>query len=107
MRQKDGGTVVSDVRRRNMQAAKGKNTKAEMAPHRLLHDMGCRYRLHEPRLPNRPDLAFPPRRAVIEVRGCCWYRRPDPACRNAADQNANQTVRSRSTDFGQVGFEPE
>jgi DNA mismatch endonuclease Vsr len=107
MRQKEAGTIVSDVRRRNMQAAKGKNTQAEMAAHRLLHEMGYRYRLHEPRLPNRPDLAFPPRRAVIEVRVCCWHRHPDPACRNAAGQNAYQTVRSRSTDVVQVGFGPE
>jgi hypothetical protein len=106
MRQTEGGTVVSDVRRRNTQAAKGKNTKAEKAAHRLLHGMGYRYRLHEPRLPNRPDFVFPSRNALIDVRGCFWHRHPAPAWRNAAGQNAYQSVHSRSTHFRQVGFEP-
>ena len=85
----------------------GKNNKAEMVIRRLLHGMGYRYRLHDPRLLGRPDFVFPSRDALIEVRGCFWHRHPAPACRNAAGQNAYQSVRSRSADFGEVGFEPE
>jgi DNA mismatch endonuclease Vsr len=38
--------------------------------------MGYRYRLHATNLPGRPDLVFPGRRKVIEVRGCFWHRHP-------------------------------
>jgi len=95
VRQKEDGTVVSDVRRRNMHAPS------------LFHSMVYSYFLHDPRLPGRPDFVFPSRNALIEVRGCFWHRHPAPACRNATGQNAYQSVRSRSTDLGQVGFEPE
>jgi DNA mismatch endonuclease (patch repair protein) len=35
--------------------------------------MGFRYRLHDRRLPARPDLVFPKFRAVILVNGCFWH----------------------------------
>lgn len=79
----EGVSGVSDARRRNMQAVRAKDTKPEMVVRRLLHGLGYRYRLHDPRLPGRPDLVFPSRRAVIEVRGCFWHRHPDPLCKNA------------------------
>ena len=41
---------------------------------RLAHAMGFRYRLHRRDLPGTPDLVFPSRRAIIEVRGCFWHR---------------------------------
>ena len=40
---------------------------------RGLHALGFRYRLHDRRLPGRPDLVFPKFRAVILVNGCFWH----------------------------------
>lgn len=57
-----------------MAAIKGKNTKPEMTIRRALHAQGYRYRLHDRRLPGRPDLVFPSRRAAIEIRGCFWHQ---------------------------------
>lgn len=74
--------TIPESRRRNMQAIRGKNTRPEMTVRGLLHRMGYRYRLHDPRLPGRPDIVFPSRRRVIEVRGCFFHRHPDPTCRN-------------------------
>jgi DNA mismatch endonuclease Vsr len=74
---------VPPGRSRNMAAIRAKNTKPEMAVRRLLHAMGYRFRLHYPALPGRPDLAFPARFKLIEVRGCFWHRHSDPKCRNA------------------------
>lgn len=56
-----------------MRANKGKDTKPELAVRRGLHALGYRFRLHRKGLPGRPDLAFPSRRAAIEVRGCYWH----------------------------------
>lgn len=49
------------------------NTRPEMLLRRGLHALGWRYRLHDRRLPGRPDLVFPGRRAVIFVNGCFWH----------------------------------
>lgn len=64
---------VSDGRRRNMQANRGKDTRPELTLRRLLHGCGYRFRLHRKELPGRPDIVFPSRRKVIEVRGCFWH----------------------------------
>lgn len=76
-------TDVPEKRRANMQAVRGKHTKPEIRVRQLLHKAGYRFRLHVKDLPGRPDLAFPGRRKIIEIRGCFWHRHPDPNCRNA------------------------
>jgi len=53
-----------------MRAVRGKDTKPEMLVRRLVHGMGYRFRLHRADLSGRPDMTFPGRRCVIEVRGC-------------------------------------
>src|SRR3546814_17778523 len=40
---------------------------------RELHRRGFRYRLHDNRLPGKPDLVFPGLRAVIFINGCFWH----------------------------------
>lgn len=64
-----------------MSAIKGKNTSPEMALRRLLHRMGCRYRLHRPDLPGTPDLVFPGQKTAVFVHGCFWHRHA--GCPNA------------------------
>lgn len=56
-----------------MSGIRGRNTKPELQVRSGLHRMGYRFRLHDRRLPGRPDLVFPARQAVIEVRGCFWH----------------------------------
>lgn len=50
-----------------------KDTRPEMAVRRALWASGLRYRLHDKRLPGRPDIVFPSRRAVVFVHGCFWH----------------------------------
>lgn len=64
---------VSEGRRRNMQANRSKDTKPETTIRRLLHAEGYRFRIHRYDLPGRPDIVFPTRRVIIEVRGCFWH----------------------------------
>lgn len=66
--------VVSPaVRSRMMAGIRGKDTKPEIIIRRGLHALGFRYRLHERKLPGKPDLVFPAREAVIFVHGCFWH----------------------------------
>lgn len=64
---------VTEGRRRNMQANKSKDTKPEMLVRQALHRLGYRYRLHLSELPGKPDLVFPSRLKIVEVRGCFWH----------------------------------
>ena len=62
-----------ETRSYNMSRIKGKNTKPEMLVRRFLHAHGYRYRLHDKRLPGKPDIVLPKYRTVIFVHGCFWH----------------------------------
>lgn len=74
--------VDSATRSRMMRGIKGKNTRPEMAVRRYLHAAGLRFRVHDDKLPGRPDLSFPSRRLAVFVHGCFWHRHE--ACRLAS-----------------------
>jgi DNA mismatch endonuclease (patch repair protein) len=71
---------VDPARSAQMARIKGKDTQPEMRVRRALHKAGLRYRLHDKRLPGRPDIVFPSRKVVVLVQGCFWHRHPDPSC---------------------------
>jgi len=56
-----------------MSGIKAKDTKPELIIRKGLHARGFRYRLHDKRLPGKPDLVFPKFKAVIFVHGCFWH----------------------------------
>ena len=56
-----------------MRRITAKDSAPEMAVRRIVHRMGFRYRLHNHRLPGRPDLVFPRLRKIIFVHGCFWH----------------------------------
>ncbi|WP_322786515.1 very short patch repair endonuclease [Pseudarthrobacter phenanthrenivorans] len=57
----------------HMARIRSKNTKPELLLRRALHADGYRYRLHDKKLPGRPDLVFASRKKVIFVNGCFWH----------------------------------
>jgi len=61
-------------RSENMKRIRSRNTAPEMIVRRLVFSMGYRYRLHSPKFPGKPDLAFPRLKRIIEVRGCFWHQ---------------------------------
>ncbi len=56
-----------------MSGIRGKDTRPELVVRRGLHARGFRYRLHDRKLPGKPDLVFPGLKAVILVHGCFWH----------------------------------
>ena len=66
---------VHDIKTRsyNMSRIKGANTKPEMKVRKFLFAKGLRYRLHQTKLPGKPDIVFPKYKKVIFVNGCFWH----------------------------------
>jgi DNA mismatch endonuclease (patch repair protein) len=62
-----------DKRSEIMSRVRGKDTKVELCVRKFLHTNGLRYRLHDKKLPGRPDLSFPSRRLALFVHGCFWH----------------------------------
>lgn len=56
-----------------MAGIRSENTKPEIMVRSGLHALGFRYRLHDRKLPGKPDLVFPSRNALIFVHGCFWH----------------------------------
>lgn len=56
-----------------MSRIKGKDTKPEMLVRKFLFSNGLRYRLHDKKLPGKPDLVLTKYRIVIFVHGCFWH----------------------------------
>lgn len=65
--------VDKATRSRIMSNIRGKNTKLEVLLRKELFSRGYRYRLHDRRLPGKPDIVLPRFKAVIFVNGCFWH----------------------------------
>ena len=61
------------TRSRMMSGIRAKDTKPEMLVRRALHKAGFRYRLHDKKLPGKPDIVLPKYRTVVFVHGCFWH----------------------------------
>lgn len=57
----------------NMSRIKGKNTKPEILVRKFLFSKGYRFRLHDSKLPGKPDIILKKYKSVIFVNGCFWH----------------------------------
>ena len=65
--------VDGQTRSRMMAGIRSKDTRPEISVRNALHRRGYRYRLHNPKLPGKPDLTFTSRKAVVMISGCFWH----------------------------------
>lgn len=65
---------TKEVRSYNMSRIKGKDTKPEMIVRKSLFSKGFRYKLHNKKLPGKPDLIFPKYLTAVFVNGCFWHK---------------------------------
>ncbi len=56
-----------------MSRIKGKDTKPELLVRKFLFAKGFRYRLHDKKLPGKPDIILPKYKTIIFVHGCFWH----------------------------------
>lgn len=57
----------------NMSRIRSKDTKPEMTVRKFLFGKNYRDRLHDKKLPGKPDLVLPRYKTVIFVNGCFWH----------------------------------
>lgn len=62
-----------ETRSYNMSQIKGKDTKPELIVRRFLFANGFRYRIHDKKLPWKPDIVMRKYKTVIFVQGCFWH----------------------------------
>lgn len=63
----------SATRSYNMSQIKGKDTQPELLVRKFLFAAGFRYRLHDKKLPGKPDIILKKYKTVIFVNGCFWH----------------------------------
>ena len=66
--------MTKEKRSWNMSRIKAKDTYPEMLVRRYLYSKGFRYRLHNNKLPGRPDISNESKKTAIFVNGCFWHR---------------------------------
>lgn len=68
--------VSKERRREIMSSVKGKDTKPEMIVRKFLFSCGFRYRLHDKKLPGKPDIKLTKYKTIIFINGCFWHGHP-------------------------------
>ena len=56
-----------------MSRIRSKNTKPELIVRKYLSSKGYKYRLHDQKLPGKPDIVLKRKKIAIQVRGCFWH----------------------------------
>jgi DNA mismatch endonuclease (patch repair protein) len=59
-----------------MSRIRSKHTLPELNVRKYLHAAGCRFRLHDSKLPGKPDVVFVRKRICLFVHGCFWHGCP-------------------------------
>ena len=52
---------------------KTKNTNPEIKIRSILFSKGYRFKVHDKKLPGKPDIVLPKHKVVINVNGCFWH----------------------------------
>ena len=65
--------VSPEKRSKIMRGVRSKDTRPEKLVRSMLHMRGYRFRLHDPKLPGKPDITLPRYQAALFVHGCFWH----------------------------------
>jgi len=57
-----------------MSRIRSKDTQPEVAVRKALSRLGIRYRLHNAKLPGKPDIVITKKDTVIFINGCFWHQ---------------------------------
>lgn len=83
-----------------MSKIRGKDTAPELTVRRIAHALGYRFRLHDGKLPGKPDMVFRRLRKVVFVNGCFWHWHNCREGRRTPKSNVGYWVGKRSRNRG-------
>lgn len=72
-----------------MSRIKGQNTTPELKLRSCLHRLGFRFRIHDTKLPGKPDIVLAKYRTAVFVHGCFWHRHD--GCKHTSTPKSNQS----------------
>ena len=67
----------SNIRSYNMSRIRSKDSKPEIIVRKFLHAQGFRFRLHDKKLPGKPDIVLKKYKTAVLVHGCFWHAHPE------------------------------
>ena len=73
----------------NMSKIRSKNTRPELAVRKYLYSNGFRYRLHNRKLPGKPDITNQSKKTAVFVNGCFWHQHE--GCKRATIPKSNKS----------------
>lgn len=82
-------TVSSKQRSLNMSRIKSRDTIPELRVRSILHRLGFRFRLHQKRLPGKPDVVLKRHKIVVFVHGCFWHQHK--GCKRCTRPRSNES----------------
>lgn len=83
--------ISIEERHRIMASVKQKNTRPEIKVRSFLHANGLRFKIHDNKLPGKPDIVLPKYKLVIMVNGCFWHGHTHENCKLARVPKSNVT----------------
>jgi|TARA_B100002003_G_scaffold225614_1_gene231771 DNA mismatch endonuclease (patch repair protein) len=81
--------ISKEKRSWNMSRIRSKNTRPELAVRKYLYSNGFRYRLHNRKLPGKPDITNQSKKTAVFVNGCFWHQHE--GCKRAAIPKSNKS----------------
>jgi DNA mismatch endonuclease (patch repair protein) len=79
--------LTAKERSENMSRIRSENTTPEKRVRSYLFRQGLRYRLHEKKLPGKPDIVLKRHKTCVFVHGCFWHHHSN--CRRATIPKSN------------------
>jgi len=67
-------TFTKTKRKEIMSRICSKNTSPEITVRKELYGLGLRYRLHDKKLPGKPDIVIKGAKVAVFVNGCFWHQ---------------------------------
>jgi len=80
--------LTQEKRSWNMSRIPAKDTKPEITVRSILHKKGFRFRIHNSKLPGKPDIVLRKYNTVIFIHGCFWHQHP--GCQRATKPKSNK-----------------
>ena len=81
--------ITKKQRSWNMSRIKGRDTLPEKIARKFLSGLNYKYRLHDKKLPGKPDIVIKEGKKVIFINGCFWHQHK--GCKRLAMPKTNRS----------------